>query len=121
MAARDQHDRPALERPLEGVRRIADRHGAGRVGKITGHRGHDTCAGSARREHNRHSDRTRRGEEGEIGSPGRVADEVRRPGASQAVDDDVGDGRTTSHFFAKLSNTGRMRSSAFFRLASEFA
>jgi len=51
----------------------------------------------------------------------READEIRRAGASQAVDDDVGDGRTTGHFFAKLSNTGRMRSSALFRLVSEFA
>ncbi len=57
-----------------------------------------------------------------VGTPAREAEEARRPGPAQTVDDDVGDGGAAPrHFFAKLSNTGRIRSSAFVRFASELA
>jgi hypothetical protein len=47
---------------------------------------------------------------------GRRGEDARRAGARQAVGDDVGDGQRVS-----ASKTGRIRSSAFVRLASELA
>ena len=95
---------------------------AGRIDQIPGDTGHDPRAGLAGREHDRQSDRARRLEDGMVSTPAHEAEEAWRPGAAETVDDDVGDGGAASrHFFAKPSNTGRMRSSALVRFASEFA
>ena len=124
MAARDQDDgRPAQhsERRRRDGRLLSDHHGAGCVDEVAGDRGDRAGTSLARGEHHGQPGRARRVEDREVGALARDADDTRCPGASQAVDDDVGGGGTARHFFAKLSNTGRIRSSAFRRFASEFA
>src|SRR5262249_14251734 len=104
-----------------GGGRGADARRAGRFDEIARDRGDRARAAGTGREHHGKLDRPRGVEQGKLGAPARESQHARRPGAPQAVDDDVGDGGAARHFFAKLSKTGRMRSSAFFRLASEFA
>ena len=124
VTARDQDHRRAGQRSRgsggDGLRRLADDHRAGRVDEIGGDRGDDARARLAGHQRDGQSDRARRLEDRKVGVAARQADETRRPGTPQTVDDDVGDGGPR-HLAAKPSNTGRMRSSAFLRLASEFA
>ncbi len=122
VAARQQDYRRTLAHSGGGHGWFVDDHGAGRVGQIAGDAGHHPRGGLAGRERDGQSDRARRLDDGMVGTPTREGEKARRPGASQTVDDDVGDGGAAArHFFAKPSNTGRMRSSALLRLASEFA
>ncbi len=97
MAARDHDHRRTRRREGDGrgdrVRRVADDHGAGRVEQIAGDGGDDAGGRLAGYEPDGQSDRARRIEDGNVGATGaRQADEMRRPGAPQTVDDDVGDG-----------------------------
>src|SRR2546425_838163 len=93
---------------------------ARRAHEVACHRRHDARRGLVVRQHDGQPTPPRRLDEGELRATARHAEDPRRPGTLEAVDDHVGDGRR-AHAFARLSKTGRIRSSAERRFASEFA
>ena len=99
-AGQQDHGR-AIQQPLDDARdggRDArprpDHDRAGRVDEIAGDRGHDARGGLAGRERQRKPAGARRLDQREVGPSARDTEDARRSGALQAVDDNLGDGRT---------------------------
>ena len=101
MAARQQDHRRAVAHCVgHGRRRRRDRRAlaehdrAGCIDEVSGDRGHDARAGLARGERDGKTGRARGIEQRPVGARPRDGEETRSPGASEAVDDDVGDSAT---------------------------